>query len=107
MRGKYSDHVTSLDQGEASIQITWPVLTNEKRVLQVLTNQKRVLPNGDEAGGVEVAAVEEVELGEGGEVTEEGGEGEGGTALTLCAPLHLMRVTVTVQTSWKIRRRLQ
>ena len=65
----------------------------------MLTNQSPALPDGDEAGGVEVAAVEEVELGEGGEVTEEGGEGEGGTALTLSTPLHLVCVPVTVQTS--------
>ena len=58
------------------------VLTNEKRVLRVLTNHSAALPDGDEAGRVEVAAVEEVELGEGGEVAEEGGEGERGATLT-------------------------
>ena len=40
------------------------------------------LGDGDQAGGVEVAAVEEVELGQEGEGAEEGAEGEGGAALT-------------------------
>ena len=46
------------------------VLTNKKSVLRVLTNESAALPDGDEAGGVEVAAVEEVELSEGGEMSE-------------------------------------
>ena len=40
------------------------------------------LGDGDEAGGVEVAAMEEVELGEKGEGAEEGAEGEGRATLT-------------------------
>ena len=40
------------------------------------------LGDGDEAGGVEVAAVEEVELGEKREGAEEGAEGEGRATLT-------------------------
>ena len=40
------------------------------------------LGDGDEAGGVEVAAMEEVELGEKREGAEEGAEGEGRATLT-------------------------
>ena len=32
IRDQYSGHVTSIDQSEASIQVTWPVLTNQSPV---------------------------------------------------------------------------
>ena len=57
------------------------------------------LPDVDEAGRVEVAAVEEVEVGELLEAAEDGGEGEGGAALAGGGALHLVAVSVTVQTA--------
>ena len=42
IRGQYLGHVTSVDQSGPSIQVTWPVLTNQGPVFACLTNTSPV-----------------------------------------------------------------
>ena len=38
IRGQYSGYVTCLDQSEATVQVTWSVLTNQRSVFTLLTS---------------------------------------------------------------------
>ena len=57
IKGQYPGHVISLDQSEASVQVTWSVWTNQRSVSRsrdqsapMWTNQRPVLPVGELPG---------------------------------------------------------